>query len=99
MTSDPSTSAVPDGANGDDAAMRELEARTKAHDDALSRQRPGRTEVLKMCSWNVQLLPGVCSGQGGRRRDLDARVIKLAENILRVSRVNAIDVLCLQEVW
>lgn len=102
MTSDASTSAVPDDANvgvGDDAAMRELEARTKAHDDALSRQRPGRTEVLKICSWNVQLLPGVCSGQGGRRPDLDARAVKLAENILRVSRVNTIDVLCLQEVW
>ena len=30
---------------------------------------------------------------------MDARTMRISENILRVSRVNAIDVLCLQEVW
>ena len=84
----------------DIAHTHALDARTRALDDALARERPaGMNSLLKVCTWNAQMLPGVFAGQGGTRTDIAKRAHAMANNILCCSRADAIDVVCLQEMW
>ena len=84
----------------DIAHTQALDARTRALDDALARERPaGMNSSLKVCTWNAQMLPGVFAGQGGTKTDIAKRAHAMANNILCCSRADAIDVVCLQEMW
>ena len=84
----------------DIALTHALDARPRALDDALARERPaGMNSSLKVCTWNAQMLPGVFAGQGGTKTDIAKRAHAMANNILCCSRADAIDVVCLQEMW
>ena len=77
-----------------------LSRRTEDYANALLDRRPShaaRGARLRVLSWNVQMLRGICAGQGGRPRDLVKRARKIAANICAIA--HTVDVVCLQEVW
>jgi endonuclease/exonuclease/phosphatase family metal-dependent hydrolase len=83
------------------SALSTLAATTRAFDEALLRE-PARASAemtLKICSWNVQLLPGIWNGCGGCPKDLMQRVQRIVQNLRIVAKSCALDVVCLQEVF
>lgn len=83
---------------GTDESLVTLERRARAYDEALTRSRPACAfGTLRVMSWNLQLLAGPFSGQGGFRADLIKRARKIVQNIIVVAET--VDVVCLQEVW
>lgn len=85
----------------DENALSALASTTIAQDDSLCRAngRAGAEKTLRVASWNVQFLPGIWRGCGGRPKDMVARALRIAENLITVARMNAIDILCVQEAF
>lgn len=85
----------------DESALSALASTTIAQDDALCRAsgRAGAEQTLRVASWNVQFLRGIWRGCGGRPKDMVARALRIAENLITVARTNAIDILCVQEAF
>ena len=86
----------------DESALSALASTTIAQDDALCRAsgRAGAEQTLRVTSWNVQFLPGIWRGCGGRPKDMVARALRIAENLITVARTNAaVDILCVQEAF
>lgn len=85
----------------DESALSALASTTIAQDDALCRAsgRAGAEQTLRVASWNVQFLSGIWRGCGGRPKDMVARAMRIAENLITVAMTNAIDILCVQEAF
>ena len=74
--------------------------------DALFREKsaslddtPHPAALLRVVTWNTQLLEGVLPGQAGSGAHLRARAAVMAARLLELGSGGAVDVLVLQEVW